>query len=510
MSSPPRLKDEIFISYAHADNLTLPGHEKGWVSVFDDALRALLSGKISPVPKVWRDIELGKTEVLDEALLERVAGMAVMISVLSPRYLDSEWCMREVQRFCDAARAKRISLHVAGRSRLVKVVKYPLDQDPPAALGETVGFDFFQIEPNNILMEFRVEFGPDASQKFLRKVNELADEIKSLVQAIKQDSAAADEGDAAAAESPAAVVYLAATTPDLEEARGNIKSDLVQRNIRVLPDRPLPLMAADFREQVRADLTRSSLSIHLIGEEYGSCPVGENRSFVELQHELAADRCATDPDFSRLVWAPVKPDADKTRPEDLRSRRFRDALEAGLGGNAELLQKSLLENFKTLIQDKLNPARKQGVPASVGTGDAPLVFVICDASDAAGARRLYDSLNDHWGCDATLPATGADEVRLREDFQGKLMVCDAVVIYWDRAPESWVQTKLWELQRVRAKRGGQPFLAEAVYLAGERTAEKAGFRTRRAMLVESYGEAAPDALGAFIEAIQQKRSEQAS
>ena len=502
MSSPLHLKDEIFISYAHKDDGILPGHQQGWVSYFDSALRTLLNQKISPSPTIWRDIDLGKNEVLDDTIMERIARMAMMISILSPNYLDSKWCMREVKHFRDVAEKKRIDLQIAGKSRIIKVVKIPLETTLPPIFSGTIGFEFYK-EENNSVTEFRLEFGEDPSVKFLLKVNELANEIKTLIQSIKQSSKGTETP---AEEKPETTVYLAVST--LDEDYSNIKSDLLERDLKVLPDRPLALGADDLKKQVRADLKRCGLSIHLIGEEYGPTPMGENRSFVELQHELAIERGANDPSFSRLIWMPTPPDADKTRPEQIWRRRFQDTLSASPGDNVELLQQSL-ENFKTVIQDKLKTVRPSPT-LILSTRDAPLVFVICDAMDFDGARRLHDCLYHDWECETTLPSTEPDEIRLHEDFQRKLLVCDALVIFWDGAPESWVRTKLWELQRIRAKRAHRPFLAQAVYICGQKSEEKERFSTRQALVIKEYEDVSCPKLAPLVDQIQQKRKEEAS
>jgi hypothetical protein len=505
MSSPTGLKSEIFISYAHVDNGVLPGQTQGWVSAFDDALRTLLGGKISPLPKIWRDIELGKNDFITDTILEQVSTIAVMISILSPRYLDSEWCQREVRHFCDAAEKKRLSLKVGGKSRIVKVVKYPLlDKELPPAFSDLIGFEFFQLENNNLKAEFRLEFGADSAQKFLLKVNELADEIKSLMEAIKQHSATLEEQ---VDSSQKTFIYLAETTPDLEAERSNIKSDLLQRQYNVLPDRPLSFKASDFKEQVVADLARSKLSIHLIGKEYGFCPVGENRSIIELQHELAIARGKDEPDFAQLIWMPVEPETESARLEDIRKRRFVDLINSSLSSNAELLQKSL-EDLKTVIQDKLNPAPKS-IPLPVKAGSAPLIFVICNRLDSEAGKQLDDCLYE-LGYELSLPVFEGDQTEIHEDFQNKLLVCDAVLIYRGLAPDFWAQTKLRELQKIRSKRGPDPFLAQAIYIGGPPTEEKQRFRTREAIVIKHYDEISASSLEPFLNAIEQRRREQAS
>src|SRR3712207_3682631 len=100
-------------------------------------------------------------------------------------------------------------------------------------------------------------------------------------------------------------VYLATSTSDVSAERDRIRRELQQRGYQVLPDRELPLFAPEFVAELRENLARAALSVHLVGASYGLIPEGEEeRSVVRLQHELAAERGAAEASFTRLVWVP--------------------------------------------------------------------------------------------------------------------------------------------------------------------------------------------------------------
>ena len=62
------------------------------------------------------------------------------------------------------------------------------------------------------------------------------------------------------------------------------RRDLLRSGCQVLPDRPLPLVAADLEDQVREYLGSAQLSVHLVGRSYGIVPEGARESVVQLQH----------------------------------------------------------------------------------------------------------------------------------------------------------------------------------------------------------------------------------
>ena len=53
--------------------------------------------------KIWRDEKLTGNDVYDDKIVNEFKNAKVMISVLSPRYIKSEWCNRELNEFYNAA-----------------------------------------------------------------------------------------------------------------------------------------------------------------------------------------------------------------------------------------------------------------------------------------------------------------------------------------------------------------------------------------------------------------------
>src|ERR1700744_48293 len=94
---------DLFISYAHIDNLPLPPDQQGWISRFHASLEALLSMRLGQKAEIWRDSKLAGNDIFGDEIISQFPKTAVLLSVLSPRYLESEWCTREIQEFCKAA-----------------------------------------------------------------------------------------------------------------------------------------------------------------------------------------------------------------------------------------------------------------------------------------------------------------------------------------------------------------------------------------------------------------------
>ena len=141
----------------------------------------------------------------------------------------------------------------------------------------------------------------------------------------------------AGAASEVKTVYLSETTSDLAGERDLVKRELQQQGHVVLPDRELPLRGPSLRDALREYMTRSSLSIHLLGGSYGIIPEEESRSLAEIQSEAAEERGES---LRRIVWMPVD-----LEPRDERQRQFVNHFRLGLNGHRriEVLQTSLEE-----------------------------------------------------------------------------------------------------------------------------------------------------------------------
>src|SRR5271170_3777135 len=90
---------DLFISYSHLDNQD----DTPWVTRLHRDLERRLTQYLGSAVAIWRDSRLQGNEFLSPAIEEQLRNVAVMVSVVSPRYFLSDWCRRELQGFLDAA-----------------------------------------------------------------------------------------------------------------------------------------------------------------------------------------------------------------------------------------------------------------------------------------------------------------------------------------------------------------------------------------------------------------------
>src|SRR5262245_3825100 len=115
---------DAFISYAHLDNVEFIEGHKGWVANLQRALELRVAQLLGKEARIWWDTKLRGNDDLADALIERLQHVATLVSVVTPRYVRSEWCTKEVVEFCRAAEQQG-GIRIGEKARLFKVLKTP-------------------------------------------------------------------------------------------------------------------------------------------------------------------------------------------------------------------------------------------------------------------------------------------------------------------------------------------------------------------------------------------------
>src|SRR5262249_39822579 len=158
------------------------------------------------------------------------------------------------------------------------------------------------------------------------------------------------------------------------------------------------------------------------------------------QVRLTADRALAS-DLQRLIWMP-----GGGEPEDARQRTFalRVQEDPVLHHRAEIIEGNLNLLKKDLIRRLEPPEEKPRAPASVKSpSGAPKLYLICDPKDEAAVEALEDYLFAQ-GLEVMLPAFDGNDADAAALHQENLLSCNAVLVYYGRAPRAWVDIKLRE------------------------------------------------------------------
>lgn len=434
---------------------------------------------------MWRDRRLRGNEDFDEEIREQLLNSAVMVCILSPRYIDSLYCKMEREEF----------LRTAGElDRLFKVVTFglPDHQEHPDPLDRQNGYLFFSADPQT---GDAYELNPDDDgrstyrrliQDLARHISEQLKELESQGQAPapKQQPSEGSQG----------VIYLAQTSFDLKEDREAIQRDLELHGYSVLPRQPLPTVSPGCQEFVREQLASCKLSVHLIGQYGGGIPDGTDKSsYVEIQNQLAMERGPEG--LSQIIWLPPG-----LKIQDEEHGKFVDGLQADPNTyeHGDLYQTSLEELKVEVLLKAQRPAAPEQPEEQSSDADPKRIYLICDQQDLDGLRSVEDFLFEN-GYEV-IPSIFEDndpEV-VREYHTENLQNSDGVMIYYGQGVESWLRQKMLELRRCPVG------TRKAIYIAPPDSPAKARLRTHEATVIVQGNEFDPQILEPFLGQIQER------
>jgi len=465
--------NDIFISFAHTDD------SEDWVEAFHTRLKDRLT-QIGARVTIWRDTKLRGTDIFSDEIFDQLRNSAVLISIVSPTGIRSNWCQDERQKFEQFAELNG-GFRIGNSLRAVKVVKTPLDNDDHRALFGTLGFEFY--ERNDQTQRFR-EFDTSGSE-FRDMLDSLAQDILRVLNALRSHSSGAATNQS---------VYLATTSSDLEEHRQAIVRQIEDWGYSVLPTNSLPLLdSASFRSAANAALAKCILSVHLVSKQRGLIPEGEEKSIVALQYELAQSR-----PLDRVLW--ILP-GSQPDPGVL-SSIGRDPQQG-----VEILEGRTIEDLKEVVEVKLKRLRTEVSLVKEG-GDKFNVYMVCDRKDhpylmeSPGRERALalKAYLDSKGFVVWLPPVSPmEETRRRRDHRETLKLSDAVLLYWGTADEVWFRENLRELIKARTRRSGSHHLTEGIYLGNPPLGEKSQYRNQLDFVLEQFNDFQPEALVPLLE-----------
>jgi TIR domain len=500
--------EDVFISYAHNDDDLYGPERSGWVTRLHQDLERRVRNYLGADIRFWRDCEIRNNDDFTNKILKRLTRTATFLSVLSPSFLQREWCKRELEAFAGSAGGQIGLLIDNEKSRIFKAEKMPVERStlPPIMQG-TKTYRFYESDPSNPQSphELRPDFGTEFFRRYFEQMDELAKDIATL---LKDMARLAINGKQP--EPDRITVYVAETTSDLDDKTAEIRRDLKDRGYLVLPAGDLPYRAGAYKDKVRECLQQAVLSIHLVGAEYGFVPEGETKSNVWLQHDLAMERSG-DANFLRLIWIPGEISSPDKRQQEFLTYLHEDA---GVQNGADLLNGNI-EELKTVIHETL--ARKRvrqenppplavvaaGTTVSVRAPDEPLrVYIMCDRADrkAPSLVALRKWLLSQ-GCEPMLPSEGEDESAALQIHVDNLGLCDACLIYYGEGSPGWFETKLRDLRKYL--RGRQPAVAaKAIYLAPPFNDDKDEVATLEALVLNGGEIFSTDAIEPFMQKIR--------
>jgi len=378
------------------------------------------------------DYELARHVNLTPQIMDALRQTAIMIVILSPGYLASEWCNRERNAFLELIRESGSRIFLIERD-LVE------PRNCPSEFHDLLGFRFWirdrEGKPPRIL---GVPEPSKDEREYYSRVDDITFELAEELSNLKK---AYEEPPGSGSEQKRLTVYLAQVTDDLEQDRISMKSYLSQYGIAVLPNTWYSQEPIRFKQSVESDLSKCTAFVQLLSSIAGKKPPDLPQGYLHLQFELA--RAARKSIFQ---WR--NPYLDTTSIQDDEHRSLVDG---------ETVRAEGIEDFKRAVRDfvlmKPTGAERKSLSA--------FVFVNMETADRPLAEKVCTVLDRH-GIGYSLPIDSGDPAEIRADLKSNLLDSNGIIVIYGTSTAVWVRRQLMEGRKILSQRD-RPLEAFAVF-----------------------------------------------
>jgi len=456
---------DIFLSYTEKDNEKLPGYDSGWVDNFKKFLDTLISQLLQHHPKI-----ITSQEVKDPGF-NPFEKACVVIYLVSPEYIVSGEFIKEAE-YLRLLMNSPSTMRIDGKLRMFKASKSFVEPEKyHPLLREMVSYDLFMYDPfTGMMKEFTAFFGQDAEKTYWMRLVDLAYDIYKVIYYNQPQVVGADTKSKSSDSMPDECIYLAETGNDLLIQKNIIRRELERHGYHVLPEQVSSVDAPETVTNIKSDLEKCKLSIHLMGtsfidEDYDS---REEVRLMKLQNKIAIEYSNTkksNTPFRRLIWIPQEINFADDK-QQLLMDSFISNTESMNG--ADVL-KIPIEEFKSLIKRELASIKDEKghsyfIPdADLSSNVGKNIYVIVDAVDMSKCQPIVNHLKQN-GFDVLLPMFEGDIMEVRSQHRSNLNACDSCLIFSDQVSEQWIKSKVLDILKAPGFGRKKNMVGKAIYM----------------------------------------------
>ena len=478
---------DVLITFANDDNQS--ENDNGWITDFKRFLELMLVQVLGNKPNIMLKSE---HDTITGGNLDKVA---VMVPILSPAFMASGESLDTVESFFGTTKKGE-------PNRVFKILKRPVDiEDQPAKLKELIGYDLYEVDEDTGDVEDYIDFfSPEAERNFWMKMVDLAYDIHEsliILNDLKSNSEVKHIYERRC-------IFLAETGHDLSIQRNIIKRELQRHGYKILPDKTLPQEVDELKKVVEKELEECSLSIHLIGSSYGDIPQGSDRSVVDIQNQIAAQKSIAVKDktkFSRLIWI-----SNQLNQASEKQMAFIENIKRDLASSegTEILQ-TALEDFKNIVREELIEVgidKKLGRKHVLPENGQPAIYLLHDKIDAKEIIPIKAFI-EKAGYKVLIPSFKGELLELRQEHINNLRSFDAAIIYQGKVNNQWVRMKLLDLLKAPGFGRRKPITGKAIISNKEDQLDISAYKNYNVTLISGDEKGALDSLKGFLEGIKE-------
>jgi hypothetical protein len=205
------------------------------------------------------------------------------------------------------------------------------------------------------------------------------------------------------------------------------------------------------------------MSVHLIGNSYGEIPEGGDRSLVDMENKLAAQKVHDNPSnrkLQRLIWISPHQESSSDQQRNFIENIQRDlaALEA-----AEIFQIPL-EDFKNTLREELfeNKESTEEFKKDIQVDDQKInAYLVYDKIDQEEAIKVGKDLIKA-GVNVMHSEFIGNVLDLRRIHLEKLKHLDVGIVFKGKVNDNWIRMKLLDLLKAPGLGREKPILGRAI------------------------------------------------
>jgi hypothetical protein len=437
----PGFQYDLFISYAHRNDVAWKKDGSGWVTDFVKSLKFELEAR-SRNFAIWFDPQLRTGEDFNEAIGKAISQSAVFLIILSPAYDDCPYCKKEVVTFREQGHPA-FGLRVGTLSRMQALVleDFPEDEWPPE-IRTTSPYRFYATN----VARFHKPDEPDEKNPYVQGLWKVRDSVWAVLDEMRRQKANGTAiehsyGVQSSSGTDKPTVYLADVTDALYYKRERLKSALEQLSrfeVGLLPNLSVPTGS-------------STLSVHLLDQFSGRPFSGKDVSLSRLQLQAAI---AAAPVRRPIVWL-----ARDLTPELADTEGHRQFLESLLSQNGVELLRTGFEDLSDEIQKRMTLRTNALLGRLRRSREDPIVHVWHQAAGPEPLAPLRKWLQQN-RCAISVFSWSEPA---QEKLQSKLAYCDGLVVSYTADMRSWAEDVMSETFQLR-RREERPLAFAAVEL----------------------------------------------
>jgi hypothetical protein len=438
MAFIPGFDHDLFVSYAHLDNDPMGVEVEGWVKPSDGWVDALVKKVQSELSKrvgsgqvrAYMDPQLDGNRPITPELLSAVRRSALLMVVMSPSYLHSEWCKRERHAFLATVQSR-----VESGSVFVVHARQVERKDIPSEFGDLLGYPFW-MRDSDVGADRPLGIPNPLEPKFINKIFGLSHSLGEQLRRARDTSPASYRSRSVSSHPPTgSPVFVARSTEDLEDREDELKSYLSQAGIATLPQTWYPQTEERaFERAMIEDLEKCKLFVQLLSASRGrELPFSSRPRLPRRQADIAARA-----DKPLLQW--------RDRAIDLTSVDDADHRSLLEGARADGI-----EDFKRAVAE----AAKKDSPPERTRAASVMVFLNANGQDRALARQVGDALRQ-LRVECAWPMENGSPDAVRKDFEDNLRTCDGLLLVYGSAGASWVRNQLRQGRKILSQRDEPP------------------------------------------------------